>query len=756
MKNYDATSDKLTQLLAMLLAFLIALLPPAVTYFSGIKSEQIALDVETDLHVRSLTDLVTQSPHQWKSNVLHLDEILARRSRYDVPEIRQIYDLHDRLLASRSEPLAGPFFFAATHPIYDASQVVGHLSITRSQRPLILHSLNVGVISTLLALGFLLFLRFWPLAHLRQSQQQLEKLAMYDPLTGLLNRAALFDQTEQVLTTAARSKETVAMLFFDLDQFKQVNDSLGHGVGDQLLIEVAQRLRSHVRDSDVVARLGGDEFVAVLTGLDSQNDVWRVADMISHSFVPPFEDSGKILQISTSIGISLYPVDANNVAEMMSHADLAMYHAKALGRGKYQFFTPEMNQANIDRIALEQDLREALERKEFLLHYQPQVKLNTKEICGVEALVRWNHPQKGLISPAVFVPAVEESGLILPLGGWVLNEACRQLRRWLNLGVVGIKMSVNVSPQQFEDDAFLDKVKAALAKHDLSPDMLELEITESVMAKNPQKVVEQMNALRKFGVDLAIDDFGTGYSSLNYLRELPVTRLKLDRILIQDIETDSGTLAICSASIRLAADLGLDVVAEGVETQSQYDFLHRLHCSVVQGYYLSKPLPADDAFLFFEKRRAERQAEQAQSKMGRVLIVDDDVYTGEFLKIVVESAGCSAVLLTDPVEGLNKVTEDPNQFDLIITDLLMPNMSGLDFLKAIRQFTREVSVAVVTAYDMLELDKAIAPLAMDLNLCQGMNYFSFQKPLHPEQINAMVRQLFPRLALNKASASEMP
>ena len=604
MKN-TLNTEQLTLLLAAVLSLFLALIPPLVIHVGGVKSEHANLVVKTEIHAQSITELVNRNPELWQTMTVGLEQILRHRSADGVPEVRTVRNLQGDTVATHTEPLDGPFYFTASEKIYDAGQAVGQLTITRSQTPLLLETLTVFLISLVLALGFYLFLKLKPLADLRRSQQALENLAMNDGLTGLLNRFAFHQRSEQMLLMAARPQEKVAVLFMDLNKFKQVNDTLGHEAGDELLIEVAHRLRASVRECDILARLGGDEFIVVITGVEGQSAVGVVAEKITTKLCEPFLLGGKTLNASVSIGIAISPADGRSLAELRIHADLAMYHAKELGAGNYQFFTAEMNQFNLNRIALKQDMKDALERDEFVLHYQPQVHVQSGQVCGVEALVRWQHPVKGLVPPISFIAAAEENGLILPLGDWVLNAACRQLRQWLDAGLTGFSMSVNVSPRQFEADTFLSKVQEALTQYDLPPAMIELEITEGVMFKNPRKAIEQMRQLRAMGVQLSIDDFGTGYSSLSYLRELPVTRLKLDKSLVQNIASDSGTLAICKATIRLSADLGLDVVAEGVESPEQVHILKRIRCPVVQGYYFSKPLPADALVRFVMQNQAK-------------------------------------------------------------------------------------------------------------------------------------------------------
>lgn len=427
----------------------------------------------------------------------------------------------------------------------------------------------------------------------QKEAARIRHLAYHDALTGLPNRAHLTIALEQALADARRAGGEIAVMFIDMDRFKTINDSLGHHVGDQLLVEVGRRLKECVRESDIVARLGGDEFVVVLTGMASASAVTGVAGKLLNALARPYEVAGHMLHSSPSIGIGLYPADGDDIATLMKNADSAMYHAKEQGRNNAQYFRAEMNVAASKRLTLEHDLRAALDAGQFELYYQPQVHAASGRIRGVEALIRWRHPERGLVSPADFIPVAEETGLIEPIGAWVLDEACRQLAAWRADGIDGIGMAINLSARQLRSPRLVDAVRAALARHALREGDLELEVTESVAMTHPERAIGQLHALRDLGVRLAIDDFGTGYSSLAYLKNLPIQGLKLDRSFVRDIETDANDTAICAATIALAHNLGLEVVAEGVETRAQQCFLTNKHrCDNLQGYLFGKPMPA--------------------------------------------------------------------------------------------------------------------------------------------------------------------
>ncbi len=444
---------------------------------------------------------------------------------------------------------------------------------------------------------------FTDITERKQAEAKISQLAYHDTLTGLINRFSLQGQLDQALALARREQRALAVIFLDLDRFKAINDSMGHAVGDQLIVEVARRLRASVRESDIVARLGGDEFVVVLTEVDDANAAAHVADKILHAVAQRYRIADRELHSTASLGIAFFPDDGEDGEALMKNADTAMYHAKSLGRNNVQFFTAEMNQAAVKRLMLDHDLRDAVDNRQFELHYQPQLD-NDGCVVGVEALVRWRHPRDGLVSPAVFIPVAEETGLILPLGEWVLDEACRQLRAWRDHGIDGLTMAVNLSAHQLHSPLLLSHVAQALVRHGLAGADLELEVTESVAMHDPDASIRQLRALRDLGVRLSIDDFGTGYSSLSYLKLLPIHTLKLDQSFVRDIETDSNDVAICTATIALAHSLGLAVIAEGVETEAQRQLLAAHRCDFMQGYLFSRPLPAEAALDFMRRRRA--------------------------------------------------------------------------------------------------------------------------------------------------------
>jgi diguanylate cyclase (GGDEF)-like protein/PAS domain S-box-containing protein len=432
---------------------------------------------------------------------------------------------------------------------------------------------------------------FSDITRLKQFEAELEHRAHYDALTDLPNRLLLNSRLEHALDHARRQGHRLAVLFMDLDRFKNINDTLGHPMGDALLQGFAQRLTGRIRGDDTVARLGGDEFVVVLENIGQPGHAALVAQDILELMHPPFQLGSQEVFVGTSIGISIYPNDGQSAEELIKHADAALYQAKEQGRGTYRFYTERLTRSANERLALETRLRHALQKQEFTLNYQP-IYDGEGRIAAVEALARWQHPEDGLIPPDRFIPLAEETGLIVPLGEWVLEEACRQTVAWHEAGFPDLSVAVNLSARQFQHAELLERIRAILARTGIPPARLELEITESGMMGQETRSAELMDALKAMGLSLAIDDFGTGYSSLAYLKRLPVDKLKIDRSFVQDIPSDSSDMEIAATVIAMAKNLGLKVLAEGVESQVQLDFLRDKACDFYQGYHFSKPLSA--------------------------------------------------------------------------------------------------------------------------------------------------------------------
>jgi diguanylate cyclase (GGDEF)-like protein/PAS domain S-box-containing protein len=438
------------------------------------------------------------------------------------------------------------------------------------------------------------------ISDLKTAETTISHLAYHDALTGLPNRLSFQIQLTQALAAASREHDRLATMFIDLDRFKEMNDALGHNAGDRLLVEVASRLRKCVRSSDIVARLGGDEFVIVLPNADGIATISRVANNILHALRTDFLIENRSVHVTASIGIACFPEDGCESEVLMKNADTAMYHAKGLGRNNVQFFADDMNTLALERARWHQDLQQALDTGQFELYFQPQFRTIDRRIIGVEALLRWKHPHEGYVPPDRFIHIAEECGLIIPLGEWILDSACRQLQEWQRTGLAELTMAINLSAEQLRCPHLISFVEQTLAKYGLSGKAIEIEITESVAMHDPQSSIQKLSALRDLGIRLAIDDFGTGYSSLSYLKLLPIQCLKLDKSFLLNIESDTNNIAISTATIQLAHSLGLQVVGEGAETEAQYQFLLQHQCDIIQGHFLSKPMPAKEALHFIK------------------------------------------------------------------------------------------------------------------------------------------------------------
>lgn len=441
------------------------------------------------------------------------------------------------------------------------------------------------------------------IAERKKFEETIRHMAYHDHLTGLPNRLLLTDRLNQVLARGRWHKRIAAVLYLDLDRFKDINDTLGHPMGDELLKAVAERLVKCLRGGDTVARQGGDEFTMLLQDVNRIDDVTVVIEKILSSFVLPFTISGHEIFLTTSIGISIYPDDGDIAETLLKNADIAMYQAKEEGRNKYRLFTPAMNEKLAKRLDLENRLRKAAEKEEFLLYYQPEVDINTGEVIGIESLLRWQEPERGLTLPGEFIPFAEDSGLIVPIGEWVMRTACTQNRVWQERGLKPVSIAVNLSMRQFRQKNFLDTVARILKETGLDPKYLDLELTESVLMDDVESVIDILNKLKAMGIRLTIDDFGTGYSSLEYLKRMPINMLKIAQSFIRNITSDPNDATIATTIIRMGHSLGIEVIAEGVETVEQLNLLRRMQCDKIQGYFASRPVPAGEVEEFLGKGR---------------------------------------------------------------------------------------------------------------------------------------------------------
>ncbi|MDB5968470.1 MAG: diguanylate cyclase [Hydrocarboniphaga sp.] len=572
----------------------------------------------------------------------------------------------------------------------------------------------------------------------KEAEKRLHYMAHYDALTGLPNRRLFYETLKKTLAHAAERSWLVAVLFVDLDHFKDVNDTLGHTIGDALLIEVSNRLVDCVRIRDTVGRLSGDEFALILVMQEGQQGAAVVAQKIRDALRRPLKLQGHEVSVTTSIGITIYPDDASEPGVLIQYADTAMYQAKQAGRDTFRFFTAQMNAEAQARLELETALRKAVENNEFVLHYQPKVQLNSGRIAGLEALLRWQRPGHGLVPPNDFIPVLEETGLIVRVGSWVIAEACRQIGLWLRTGIGPVPISVNVSGRQFiEGDLEADIVKA-LDDNRITAELLELELTESSLMENTELTIASLQSLKKRGLDISIDDFGTGYSNLAYLCRFPIDKLKIDIAFVREITSKPDDAAIALAIIQMARSLKLEVVAEGVETAAQLAYLRRHHCDQIQGYYFSRPLPAADIEQMLREEKCLPIPDgEAQPPFKTLMLVDDDPGVMAELKLLLRPDGYHILSASSAAEGFELLALHPVQ--VLLCDQRMPAMIGTIFLDRVKNLYPDTLRILLSGYS----DMQVIMEAINLG---AVNRF-YTKPWDDKVLRANLREAFRQHAL---------
>ncbi len=668
----------------------------------------------------------------------------ARRNLgYDIDELRRMtpLDLKPDFDPARFEALVSPLRdgreevleFETAHRRKDGTQypVEVRLQYSRAEEPPVFVAIILDV------------------SERKRHEERLNYLAYHDSLTGLPNRARLLERIAQALAEADRHERLVAVLLLDLDRFKNVNDTLGHEAGDRLLGEVARRLSACVRPDDTVARLSGDEFTVVLADVAHVDDVARVARKILERFQESFRVNGQELFVTTSIGITLYPFDDRDPTVLLRNADTAMYHAKDSGRNTFRFYTAELNERLQRQLTLETALRQAQERGEFFLHYQPQVDLVSGAVTGVEALIRWRRGDQ-VISPLEFISLAEDTGLIVPIGEWVLREACADLARWHETDLPRLRMAVNLSARQFREPGLAETIERVLAEHGIAADRLAIEITESAIMHDPGAALATLERLSALGVHLAVDDFGTGYSSLSYLKRFPIDSLKIDKSFVHDITTDPDDAAITQAVIRLAHSLGIKVVAEGVETEAQLAFLQRRGCDAIQGFYFSKPLPAAElARLLYENRKLQLPREEVNAATRTLLIVDDEENIRKALLRALRGEGYRILTADGPTQAFEALARHP--VGVILCDQRMPEMTGTEFLGRVRAMHPDTVRIVLSGYTELR--------SVTDAINRGAVYKFLTKPWEDDLLRDNLREAFRYHSLLTAAAdrsSETP
>ena len=556
----------------------------------------------------------------------------------------------------------------------------------------------------------------------------------HDSLTGLPNRALMLDRLNQTLAHAERNGEMCALMFIDADRFKTINDSLGYKVGDIVLCEMAGRLRDALRAEDTVARLGGDEFVVILPDISHETGVASVAQKLIQATAPPMLADNHVIHSTVSIGISLFPRDGVDVEALLKNADTAMYEAKHAGRNGFRFYAAEMNAAATNLLELENELRGALERGELLLQYQPQFDLGRDgALCGFEALVRWLHPVRGMISPADFIPLAEETGLIVPIGEWVLNEACRQAKHWVEGYDLALRVAVNLSARQFSQPDLPAQIAASLKASGLPAKNLELELTESLVMQDVEMSTRTLAELKAMGITLAVDDFGTGYSSLAYLKRFPIDIIKIDKSFVGEINTNPGDAAICSSIIAMAHSLRLKVVAEGVENEGQLGFLIQQHCDTAQGYLFGKPVDAGDASEIVRRGRTlDALPVQPGASARTLLLLDDEDGILASLKRLFRRDGYKILSANNATNAFELLAQ--HRVGVIISDQRMPIMTGTEFLRRVKDLYPETIRIILSGYT--ELQSVIEAIN------EGSIYRFLTKPWDDDLLRAAIREAF--------------
>jgi diguanylate cyclase (GGDEF)-like protein/PAS domain S-box-containing protein len=567
----------------------------------------------------------------------------------------------------------------------------------------------------------------------KEAEQRLQHQAHHDALTGLPNRTLFYETLEKTLAIASGSGWLVAVLFIDLDHFKNVNDTLGHAVGDELLVQFSNRLIECVRIRDTVGRLGGDEFALILVMQEGQQGAALVAEKIREALRAPFALHCHEVSMTASIGITIHPVDASDPDTLIKYADTAMYRAKHAGRDTYRFFTAQMNADVLARLDLETALRKAVENEEFVLYYQPKVQLNSGRIAGLEALLRWERPGFGLVAPNEFIPVLEETGMIVRVGSWAITTACRQIGVWLHSSIGAVQVSVNVSGRQFVEGDLDGDVAKALDDNDIPADLLELELTETSLMANTERTIGCLRKLKNRSVQISIDDFGTGYSSLAYLRRFPIDKLKIDIAFIRDVTSNPDDAAIVLAIIQMAHSLKLEVVAEGVETAAQMMYLRRHNCDQLQGYYFSQPLPAEQ----MEKTLSDAHSMSLRpgisgTPRNTLLLIDDEPHLMASLQRLLRPDGYHILTARSAAKGFEMLAL--NEVQVILCDQRMPGMNGTEFLERVKELYPDTFRIVLSGH--IDLETVMEAIN------RGAIYRCYTKPWDNTRLRDNIREAF--------------
>ena len=576
---------------------------------------------------------------------------------------------------------------------------------------------------------------FSDLSQRKAAAERIQYLSSYDPLTDLPNRNLFADRLGQALLNARRYARETAVLLLDVKRFRVINESFGPLVGDQILIELGQRLAGQVREGDTIGRRSGNQFGFVMANLAHERDAIDLAQRMLSALQAPFSAAGQSVTLSASIGISLAPRDGESAEGLLKTAETALARAKEIGGNSFRFYSPGMDADAARRLGLEAALSEALSKQELSVVYQPQISLDSGRLIGMEALLRWHSPQFGTVSPAEFIPIAEETGLILPIGTWVLSEACRQTKRWLDLGLTALRCAVNLSPRQFHHPALVEEIGRVLAETGLPPAALELEITENAFIGDVEQAAALCRTLKGLGIKLSLDDFGTGYSSLAYISRFPFDKLKIDQGFVRDLIENPVNAAIASAAIVMARSLKLSVLAEGVESEAQARFLRSRRCDAIQGYLFSRPLSASDFATLLADNKRLPIADAPQTGRQTLLIVDDEINVLNALSRLLRREEYQVLTARSASEALDLLTRQPVQ--IILSDLRMPDMNGVEFLYRVRQLYPETIRMILTAYNHIDT------ITDAIN--RGAIHKFLGKPWDDDELREQIRESF-RLA----------
>ncbi|QWG10881.1 EAL domain-containing protein [Bradyrhizobium sediminis] len=584
-----ALLSRITTTIALLAAVIVAIGAPFGYFYLMLASDEGRLRADANVRSFLISQVVSSDPDMWKFEGHAIDGIISRRFHEEEVDSLAVRDASGAVMYQHG-PAKQPWPALTTvRPIYDSGHVVGEIELRHSIRHIFPLTALIALISSIVGLGVFFAVRMFPMRALEQAWQR----ATHDPLTGLPNRLLLADRIEQAAALCARSDTTFAIHCLDLDHFKEINDTLGHRAGDLLLTQAGERMAQCLRKGDTLARTGGDEFVVLQPDVRTPDDAAASAEKLIHAISRPFDLEGHQVMLTTSVGIALYEKSGQSTTELLQNADNALYRAKSLQRGTLHFFDKGLNERLDARKKAERELRAALATNQFELLYQPQISLPDGAITGVEVLIRWRHPIRGLVDPDEFISLAEETGLIVPIGEWILRTACSQAAKWNDL-----TLAVNVSPVQFRKGHIAATVREALEESGFPPDRLELEITEGILIADTETTLNTLNEIRKLGVRIVMDDFGTGYSSLGYLRKFPFDKLKLDKSFVRDLGQNPDADAIAHTIIDLARTLKITSNAEGVESQTQLDWLVQQGCGEAQGYWFARPLTYSDVDQF--------------------------------------------------------------------------------------------------------------------------------------------------------------